>query len=354
MVRAAAGRLTRDAVDRLAAKPTDSRVFRTQVLEGLRRDVGFDWYAWVLTDPATTVGADPLAHLPDLAVLPTVVRLKYLTAVNRWTSVDGVAALGGDASASRLWRDVQRRYGIADVASVVFRDRFGCWGFLDLWSTRTYAAEDLALLGELTPALTGALRARQARTFAVVAAGAPTSMAGPVVLLLADDLSIVGQTGATQEWLRILLPQPDGVAPIPACAFNVAAQLMARENGIDDHEPTARIHLTDGFWVTLRASRVEPSDLIAVTLEPTSSAGRLDVFARAHGLSRRETELVTLLARGADTAEAAARMCLSPHTVQDHLKSVFAKTGTHHRRVLLSHALGVRKEREGLGSSAEQ
>jgi len=37
-------------------------------------------------------------------------------------------------------------------------------------------------------------------------------------------------------------------------------------------------------------------------------------------------------------------MFLSRHTVQDHLKSVFAKTGTHNRRVLLSHALGVRAE----------
>ena len=68
------------------------------------------------------------------------------------------------------------------------------------------------------------------------------------------------------------------------------------------------------------------------------------MFARANGLSPRETELVALLGRGADTAEAAARMCLSPHTVQDHLKSVFAKTRTHHRRGLLSHALGVRGE----------
>jgi DNA-binding CsgD family transcriptional regulator len=167
-------------------------------------------------------------------------------------------------------------------------------------------------------------------------------MAGPVVLLLGDDLSIVGQTGASHSWLRMLLPQPGGVAPIPACAFNVAAQLLARQHGVDDHEPMARIHLADAFWVTLRASRVEPSDLIAVTIEPASSASRLGVFARANGLSHREGELLTLLAQGADTAEAARRMCLSPHTVQDHLKSVFSKTGTHNRRVLLSHALGVR------------
>jgi DNA-binding CsgD family transcriptional regulator len=34
-------------------------------------------------------------------------------------------------------------------------------------------------------------------------------------------------------------------------------------------------------------------------------------------------------------------MFLSAHTVQDHLKSIFAKTSTHNRRTLLSRALGT-------------
>jgi DNA-binding CsgD family transcriptional regulator len=33
-------------------------------------------------------------------------------------------------------------------------------------------------------------------------------------------------------------------------------------------------------------------------------------------------------------------MFLSEHTVQDHLKSVFAKTAAHNRRTLLARALG--------------
>lgn len=334
--------LTREAVDRLGAKQSGSRVFRAEVLDRLRRVAGFEWYAWVLTDPGTTVGVDPLAHLPDLTLLPLVVRLKYLTTINRWTSLDGVSVLGDRSMDSPLWREVQGSYGVVDVASVVFRDRFGCWGFLDLWSQRAYAAEDVALLRRLAPTLTAALRVHQARTFTVVAAAPHQFRPGPVVLLLRDDLSIVGQTGASQEWLNMLLPQPGGMAPIPACAYNVAAQLLARQHGVDGHEAMARVHLGDGFWVTLRASRVEPSDLIAVTIEPTSPGDRLDVFSRANGLSSRERELLTLLAQGTDTVEAASRMSLSPHTVQDHLKSVFTKTGTHNRRVLLSHALGVR------------
>jgi DNA-binding CsgD family transcriptional regulator len=46
------------------------------------------------------------------------------------------------------------------------------------------------------------------------------------------------------------------------------------------------------------------------------------------------------VADGLDTAEVAARMHVSGHTVQDHLKSVFLKTGTHSRRTLLARTRG--------------
>jgi len=179
MTRGGMRELTLDAIGRLGVQETDSRGFRAGVLERLRRAMGFDWYAWVLTDPSTTVGVDPFAQVPDLADLPRVVRLKYLTAMNRWTSLETGAALGDHAVDSLLWRDVQRIHGVVDVASVVFRDRFGCWGFLDLWSKRPYAAKDVALLRHIAPAVTTGLRRYQARTFTIVAAVTPSPSPGP-------------------------------------------------------------------------------------------------------------------------------------------------------------------------------
>jgi DNA-binding CsgD family transcriptional regulator len=105
------------------------------------------------------------------------------------------------------------------------------------------------------------------------------------------------------------------------------------------------VHLTAGRWLTLHAARLdgpgrrEERD-IAVTIDEATPAERLDLFGRCAGLSAREAELMGHLATGADTREVADRMCVSVHTVQDHLKSVFDKTGVRSRRELLARAVG--------------
>ncbi len=339
MLPGASPRRSLAAIERLALDITDLRTLRSAVLEELRRTVGFDWYAWVLTDPATTVGTDPLAEVPDLVDLPRVIRLKYLTDTNRWSALESVALLGQRAADSLLWREAQRQYGVADVASMVLRDRHGTWAFLDLWSHVPYGGDDVAVLSDIAPTLTRAIRLGQAGTFrAVPTARQPTS--GPVVLLLDENLMILGQTAGSADWLSVLLPRSEG-APIPACAYNVAAQLLASEADVDTNQAMGRVALSQGLWVTVRAARLAPDGVIAVTIEPMGPQDRLDVFSRASGLTGRERELLTALAHGADTREAAGLLCLSPHTVQDHLKAIFAKTGTSSRRSLMAVALGV-------------
>ena len=81
-----------------------------------------------------------------------------------------------------------------------------------------------------------------------------------------------------------------------------------------------------------------------VTIEEASAAERLELFGRAFGLSAREYELLGLLATGSDTRAMARQMSLSEHTIQDHLKSIFAKTQASDRITLLSRALGTRRE----------
>jgi DNA-binding CsgD family transcriptional regulator len=126
----------------------------------------------------------------------------------------------------------------------------------------------------------------------------------------------------------------------------VGAQLLASEAGVDGNPPRARVHLGGGQWLTLRAARMEaarplPDRTVAVSIETAAPAERVSLFARACGLSSRETELLGHVVAGASTRDVAGLMFVSEHTVQDHLKSIFTKTGTHTRRALLARVLGT-------------
>ena len=347
---AAYGRARARILEACAADDAERSV-RRAILDALAGAVGFDAYAWVVTDPVTEVGAAPLAEVPCLAELPSLVRLKYLEPLNRWTRLSDrattlVQATEGDLARSVLWRDLLRRFAVTDVASAVQRDRFGCWGFLDLWRTGrgpNFSEADVTFLRELAGPVTAALRSGQARTF-TSHDPAPRLPPGPVVLLLSNGLEVRAQTAQTRRYLRLLVPPDPETAPVPAGAYNVGGALLAAEGGVDSHPPVARVHLAAGTWLTLRAARLDaatdPASDIAVSIERATPGERLTVFGRAAGLTGRETELLGHLVAGADTRDTAGRMFVSEYTVQDHLKSVFAKTGTHSRRTLIARVLG--------------
>lgn len=338
-------RRAQEAVDHACEIAIDATGLRVAVVKILRRHVPFDCHVWVLTDPETGVGAAPYADIPELSALPTVVLARYLTPELRWTTATHVTRLSElRADQASLWRTVLAPYSVTDVVSVVHGDRYGTWAFLDLWRRGgTFTDTETALLATTRGALTAAIRRLQASSLALP----PTveqEAGGPGVLLVGEDLRPIGDTATARAWLARLLPPSAEDPAVPAVALNVAAQLLAREAGVDDQPARARVHLGGGRWITARADRWQAAQgppLIAVSLEETAPRDRLEVYTRAHGLTERETEVVGLLALGLDTHAVADRLGLSPHTVQDHLKSVFDRTGIRSRAVLLSRALGV-------------
>ena len=70
-----------------------------------------------------------------------------------------VDSTNGDRSSSRIWNELLSTYGVEDVLSVVFRDQYGCWAFLDLWrSDGDFTNEECSLLASVVAAVTAALR----------------------------------------------------------------------------------------------------------------------------------------------------------------------------------------------------
>lgn len=324
----------RRRIEGLCAAPGPERPLREALLAELGAVVPFDFHAWVLTDPLTWVGTAPLATVPVPELLPTLIRLKYLTPTHRWTTLRRCVAL---AEGESPWRELLVGWGVRDVASTVFADRQGCWAFLDLWrTTGPFTAAELRFLDDVGPVVTRALRAAVLATF-TLPGPAP---AGPAVLLLDADLAPRSGTPGSEAHLRLLLPTAPGRSPVPAAALNAAAQLLAVEAGVDDRPPLARLHLVDGVWVAVRAARLGGDGDIAVTIERAAPAERAAVFGRAAGLTARERELVDHLAGGSDTRGVARAMRITEDTVHDHLKAVFAKTGVRARAELLARARG--------------
>lgn len=93
-----------------------------------------------------------------------------------------------------------------------------------------------------------------------------------------------------------------------------------------------------GGWLSLHASLPDgtKSQRVAIVIQPASPERVAPLRLETYGLSarEREREIATLIAAGLSTKALADRLYLSPWTVQDHLKSIFQKTGTNSRREL--------------------
>lgn len=385
-----------ERIGQLCDSSLEDHELRAGVLSELGSIVPFSSFAWPLTDPETCTGISPMARIPCPQELPALIRLKYVTALGRWTSllsggppaVTLQTATGGDLARSPLWTGVLRRYGVADVLSTVFADSYGCWGWLDLWRTADeghFTELETRHLAVSAPVIAAGLRRSRAARMRRDAQAHPDAQARPddtlhpdgfhpddtryppdpegrhirlphrlhpasglpqqAVLTLDAGLGITGRSASATHWLGLLQPGPRPYEAVPAEVFNVAAQLLAREAGVDFHAASARVPIGSGQWAVLRSFRMDVGKDVeaplAVTIQECPAAERLDVFARCFGLTPRQRSLLGLASSGLDTAALAAALGISAYTVQDQFKAVFAASGVRSRNALLALALGT-------------
>ena len=347
---------SRERLLRVAAAALDPIELRLEVVAELHRAIGFAYWCWTLVDPATLVPTGGMAeHLPFAPDFP-----RYITLVEREADVNSYRALTcrqphrpavgllGAATGGALWRSVRQREvfapaGMGDELRIVLRDGRGCWGFLNLYRAageRTFDPDEGQLAADVAPALTAALRRSLHR-------GPPGWDVGdepPGVLILDDDLRLRAQTPAARQWLAALPGAvPSAAPPLPTPVYAVAARLLGQEAGVDPHRPPrSRVRLASRRWAVLHAARLEGAGGgIAVTIEQARPSEVLDLLYQAWELSPRERALVDLVQVGLDTGQIATRLCITPHTVQDHLKAIFEKVGVHSRRELVGGLVGA-------------
>jgi len=101
----------------------------------------------------------------------------------------------------------------------------------------------------------------------------------------------------------------------------------------------ARVQTARGGWAILHGSRLisdDDSAELVVTIEPATGQQLLGMLFAAYGLTARERQVCVEVIAGHSTTGIADRLSISPHTVQDHLKSVFTKVGVRSRGELVA------------------
>jgi len=210
------------------------------------------------------------------------------------------------------------------------------WGALTLLrqsERRPFTPAETELVASVTTPLATGLRRALLGTppVAAPAEGLSSGIAvlGPDnVLALADEWA--------ERWLAELnAERPAGRLP-PVVA---ALAQRARMADADHRAPCeARVRTASGAWVVVRASALgpEPVSEVAIVLEPARSRQLAPLIADAYGLTERERVITQHVAHGLATDDIAARECISPWTVQDHLKSIFEKVGVRTRGELVA------------------
>jgi DNA-binding CsgD family transcriptional regulator len=296
-------------------------------LDRLRRAVPFDAAFWATVDPTTLLFTSPHQEDIPLELAPAFIQNEYFDDdVNKWTALardtaGGVrtlaAATRGDLAASARYREIFRPLGLGDELRAVARVDGACWGYLCLHreAGHAFTSADVRYVRQLAPQMADAIRAgvRAARAETEDDAGAPG------LLLVSPDGTLISTTAAGERWL-CELGRPE-----------TELELLAAGLG------RLRMRTRSGRWAVLHASPLAGADeTIAVIIDEPSPVEIAPILMAAHGLTRQEQTLTRLVCRGLSTREVAESLHISVNTVQDHLKSIFDKTGVRSRRELVA------------------
>ena len=100
----------------------------------------------------------------------------------------------------------------------------------------------------------------------------------------------------------------------------------------------SRVLSRAGTWVVLHGAVLASAGAprVAIIVEPAHPARIYPLLMSAYRLTERERDVTRLVLSGSSTTEIAQQLVVSVHTVQQHLKSIFDKTGVRSRRDLVA------------------
>jgi DNA-binding NarL/FixJ family response regulator len=346
-------RVHRD-VEVLAHAGLDTATFLDEVYESLQRAVPSDAACVASIDPATqlTTGAfkfGDLAGRYDTDELWGLLEYGHVEPTS-FTELarTGVPAVGmhvathGDVQRSRRVRElVQPAIGCSDELRVLATAGGQLWGGVAMFRgdrSAPYSDEDVEFASSLSGLLARGLRVG---LLARLAAELPASAVSgrPAVLVFDADARLTQASVGAEARLADLVRELHVPAPFAVIGSLIAAAWRYAA-GVTDVLPSSRLRLPSGEWVVLHASPLTAINgstaSVVVTIEEARPQEIVPLVVAAFDLTPRERDVTQQVLHCVDTREIASTLHVSPFTVQDHLKSIFNKTGVSTRRELVA------------------
>lgn len=337
-------------IARVSRQAEDPLLLLRSVAAVLREAVPFERWCGLLLDPATllSTGGYHEEGVP-LECMPRLLEIEYAEGdinamadlARRRRAVSTLhRATAGDPTRSARFREILVPAGLGREMRAVFREqRAGAWGALVLFrppDQPDFSDAECDLVASIGADVGRGLR-RTLLTAQVARRDLPD---GPGMALLSLDgahIAVELASAAASRWLAEI---PDGqLSPsgLPLAVVMLAQQAVRCVGGW----AATTVRGRSGRWLTLNAEVVEserPVDALRLWLviEPTRPHRLAEVIASAYGLTAREREVARLVVAGYSNREIASALYVSPHTVGDHLKHVFAKLNVTSRVELTS------------------
>jgi DNA-binding CsgD family transcriptional regulator len=333
-----------DRIVEISARGQDLVTLWRESSEVLRTAIPHYWYpCWYTIDPAslllTSHYQEELIEFPDEFLQAEINDDEPHNQALVARSDSGISTLheatGGDPSASRRWQANMEMGGDQELLASLRTERGEVWGGLGLYrepGQPVFDETERELVKAISPHL-----ARGARTALLVGeASDPQWTDSPGLVVLSEKLEVESTTPGVERWLSDL-PDGDWEAGRLPTAIGAIAGRALRPTGEENDLTVARVLSKSGTWVVLHGAPLlaPASRRVAVIVEPAHPARITPLLMSAYGLSEREQDVTRLVLQGESTSQIAAELFLSPHTVQDHLKGIFEKTGVRSRRDLV-------------------
>jgi DNA-binding CsgD family transcriptional regulator len=332
-------------LERLAIHaPTRARFF-DEAAARLKRAVPFDGACWHTLDPGSDlITQHHLQDLPDrFAVLADneyavedVNKFARLAHAER-KAATLADATGGHPEHSPRFRDLLSRAGLGPELRGAFVADRATWGALILVRRQgqpEFDATDVELLHRAS-----ALFARAVRRGLIAEACAEPARATdpPGVIELDAGGDLIRSSSSAGPLLAELsagTPEAGVRSPaIHALASATRTAIAAAPQSAGSSLPSAVVKTPAGTWLVLHGGLLGDtrSGEVAVFIQRAHPTLIAPLLLKAYGLTPREQQVTQLMLKGATTIQVAGQLQISPHTVSDHVKSIFDKTGARTR-----------------------